>query len=116
MLTCIKRMFWIVKEKSRIKSFITKCVTCRRQRAAVSTQLMGNLPVDRVRPTHPFLHSGVDYAGPFLLKTSRHRGYKSFKGYFAVFVCMSTKTVHLEAVSSYDAESFIAAFKYDVLE
>jgi hypothetical protein len=29
----------------------------------------------------------------------------------ALFICLSTKAVHLEAVSSYDAISFIAAFK-----
>ena len=75
---------------------------------------MGDLPTKRVQPARPFAHSGVDYAGPFLLKTSRHRGYKSYKGYFAIFVCLCTKAVHLEVVTGYDTAAFIAAFKWFV--
>ena len=35
----------------------------------------------------------------------------SYNEYFIVFICFCTKTVHLEVVSSYDTESFFAAFK-----
>ena len=59
----------------------------------------------------PFAFTGVDYAGSFWLRTTRHRGYKAYKGYLVVFICFSTKAVHLEAVSDYSTETFIAAFK-----
>ena len=72
---------------------------------------MGDLPAKRVQPARPFAHSRVDYAGPFLLKTSRHRGYKSYKGFFVVFLCLCTKAVHLEVVTGYDSAAFIAAFR-----
>jgi len=29
---------------------------------------MGQLPPERLNPSRPFLHSGVDYAGPLFLK------------------------------------------------
>ena len=48
--------------------------------------------------------------GPINIRTTPGRGHKSMKGYIVVFVCMCTKAVHLEAVSSYDAKHFIAAF------
>lgn len=38
------------------------------------------------------------------------RNAKSVKGYLCVFVCLGTKAVHLEAVSSLNVEAFIAAF------
>lgn len=60
---------------------------------------MGELPSVRVIPSRPFLHSGVDYAGPINLRVSKGRGHKSYKGYICLFVCMTTRAVHLEAVS-----------------
>ena len=72
---------------------------------------MGNLPPARVNPSPPFCHTGVDYAGPIKLRVSPGRGHKSMPGYIVVFVCLSTKAVHLEVVSSYDSNHFIQAFK-----
>ncbi|XP_029053753.1 uncharacterized protein LOC114881213 [Osmia bicornis bicornis] len=72
---------------------------------------MGQLPARRVTPSRAFLHSGVDYAGPFSVKTIRGRGGKIFKGYIAVFIWFSTGAIHLELVSDYSAEAFIAAYK-----
>ena len=110
-LAIARRLFWIIKGKLKVKAVIHACVQCKRFRAEKTLQLMGDLPKKRVQPSRPFSHSGVDYAGPFLLRISRHRGHKSFKGYFVVFICLCTKAVHLEVVSSYDTEGFIAAFK-----
>jgi hypothetical protein len=39
------------------------------------------------------------------------RNPKTFKAYICVFVCMTTKAVHLEAVSGLSTEDFIATFK-----
>ena len=73
---------------------------------------MGNLPAARVGQTQrAFLHTGLDYAGPFLVRSSKGRGYKAHKAYLAVFVYMSTRAVHLELVSDYTSEAFIAAYR-----
>lgn len=72
---------------------------------------MGQLPTTRVTPSRPFLHSGIDYAGPVSVKTWKGRAAKTYKGYLAIFVCMSTSAVHLELVTDYTTEAFIAAYK-----
>lgn len=54
---------------------------------------------------------GVDYAGPILLRTSKGRGQKAHKAFIAIFVCFATRTVHIEVVSDYTAEAFLAAFR-----
>ncbi|XP_046608758.1 uncharacterized protein LOC124299539 [Neodiprion virginianus] len=72
---------------------------------------MGQLPQSRVTQSRPFLHSGVDYAGPFSIRASRGRGAKSCKGYIVIFICFTTSAVHLELVSDYTTEAFIAAYK-----
>lgn len=70
---------------------------------------MGQLPLGRVTPSHTFLHSGVDYAGPFCLKTWKGKNARTYKGYLVLFVCFSTSAVHLELVTDYTTDAFIAA-------
>lgn len=70
---------------------------------------MGQLPPERVIPSRPFSHSGVDYAGPLVLKTWKGRGYRTYKAYIALFVCQVTSAVHLELVTDYSTDAFIAA-------
>jgi hypothetical protein len=72
---------------------------------------MGDLPKERLQPSRPFSTSGVDYAGPYLIKSSKLRNAKKVKSYIALFVCFSTKAVHLELVGDLTTESFLAAFK-----
>ncbi|XP_029168374.1 uncharacterized protein LOC114938560 [Nylanderia fulva] len=72
---------------------------------------MGNLPRDRVTPTRSFLSTGLDYAGPISIRTSKKRGHRSQKGYIAVFICFWSKAIHLEVVSDYSSEAFIAALR-----
>uniref|UniRef100_A0A1Y1N7Y6 Integrase catalytic domain-containing protein n=2 Tax=Photinus pyralis TaxID=7054 RepID=A0A1Y1N7Y6_PHOPY len=72
---------------------------------------MGNLPKNRVTPSRAFLNTGVDYAGPIWLKTTKGRGHKANKGYISVFVCLATRAIHLEVVSDYTSDAFIAAYK-----
>lgn len=72
---------------------------------------MGSLPLSRVTPTRPFLHSGVDYAGPFQLRTWRGRAARTYKGYLVVFICFSTSAVHLELTTDYTTQGFLTAYR-----
>ena len=72
---------------------------------------MGNLPYERVSFSRPFLDVGVDYCGPLYIKEKRFRNKVKLKVYVAVYVCMSTKAVHLEVVSDLTTEAFIASLK-----
>ena len=72
---------------------------------------MGNLPAARTAPARPFTNAGVDYAGPFQIRAMKGRGHKSYKGYIALFVCFSTRAVHLEVVEDLQSDTFISAFR-----
>lgn len=87
---------------------VRSCVGCFRANPNVTTQIMGNLPVQRLTPTYPFSKTGVDYAGPVLIKDRQGRGCKVTKAYIAVFICFCTKAIHLELVSSLTTDCFIA--------
>lgn len=72
---------------------------------------MGQLPSTRVRPSRAFLHTSVDYMGPFYVKRYNARRVRIVdKAYVSVFVCMATRAVHLELVSALSTEAFLAAF------
>jgi len=73
--------------------------------------MMSDLPGPRVTPSRPFLHTGIDYAGPVMLRTTKGRGHKTHKAFIAVFVCLSTKAVHVDVASDYTAEAFLAVFR-----
>ncbi|XP_033232100.1 uncharacterized protein LOC117183055 [Belonocnema kinseyi] len=63
---------------------------------------VSNLPLER--------YTGVDYAGPINIRTSKGRGHHSHKAWICIFVCCASRSVHLELVSDYTAEAFIAAY------
>ncbi|XP_045459242.1 uncharacterized protein LOC123669695 [Melitaea cinxia] len=111
MINYLRTAYWIKGVRNLVKYQVHKCVKCARQRAKIQKQFMGSLPSVRCTPARPFLHSGVDYAGPINIRTTKGRGHRSYKGYICLFVCMVTRALHLEAVSDMSTQSFLAAFR-----
>lgn len=108
----IRYEFWIIGCKRAVKTHINQCVKCHRFRATSATQLMGSLPADRSRAlVKPFTYAGTDFCGPFMMRMSNNKRIKTIKGYVAIFICFSTRAVHLEAVSDLTAEAFVASFR-----
>ncbi|XP_037930081.1 uncharacterized protein LOC119664701, partial [Teleopsis dalmanni] len=107
----IKQQYWILGVRKGIKKICNNCTKCIRYSQNFGKQIMGYMPSHRINVSHPFEHTGIDYAGPIYMKCSKGRGQKSFKGYISVFICMSTKAIHLEAVSDLSTEAFMAALK-----
>ncbi|XP_018397773.1 PREDICTED: uncharacterized protein LOC108775825, partial [Cyphomyrmex costatus] len=110
-LSYIRKEYWLIGGRAPVRSWILKCMKCTRFRQKRAQQLMGQLPTERVTPSRPFTHSGIDYAGPFIIKTWKGKNARSYKAYVALFVCFSTSAVHLELVTDYSADAFIAAYK-----
>ncbi|CAG7687347.1 unnamed protein product [Allacma fusca] len=109
LLHLLRQRYWIIQAKNIIKYEVRKCLVCVKNRGETAQHLMGNLPTNRVTPTRAFLKCGVDYAGLLLLRPIKGRSNKLFKCYIALFVCFSTRAIHLEAVSDLTSSSFIAA-------
>ncbi|XP_011883953.1 PREDICTED: uncharacterized protein LOC105571092 [Vollenhovia emeryi] len=110
-LSFLRQQYWIIRGRTTVKSFIQKCVICTRFRQKRAQQLMGQLPVNRVTPSRAFLNSGIDYAGPFVIKTWKGKNARTYKAYVALFVCFATSALHLELVTDYTSDAFIAAYK-----
>ena len=110
-LYLIRQQFWILGARNLVRNIIHGCIVCVRHQAMLPAQLMSDLPTPRVTPSKPFTHSGLDYAGPLLVRMWKGRGYQAKKGYIALFVCLSARAVHLELVGDNTTTSFLAALK-----
>lgn len=110
LISAIRQRYWLLNARSTVRQVTRQCVQCFRTNPVETTQLMGNLPEARIVPSPPFAMTGVDYAGPIVVKQGRYRP-KLTKSYIAVFVCMTTKAVHLEAVSDLTTNAFLAALR-----
>ena len=83
------------------------------QKALAKTiiQFMGDLPDHRISPARPFDYTGVDFAGPFDVKRGHTRKPVLVKAYACLFVCMSTKAVHIDCTEDLSTASFMLCFE-----
>jgi hypothetical protein len=111
LLSLLRQRFWIPDGRNAVRKATHQCLICFRFKTSKASQLMGQLPEERVNPTRPFTNAGVDYAGPFYIKHGGQRSKVLTKGNIALFICLSTKAIHLELVPDLSTEAFIAALR-----
>lgn len=112
MTTVLRKKYWVIRGKRAVNNIYKKCVICKRQAGKVCSQLMGDLPEDRVKlSSRAFLHTGVDYTGAVEVRSSKLRKASIEVGYIALFICFATKAVHLELVSDQTSDAFLAALQ-----
>ncbi|XP_008183125.1 uncharacterized protein LOC103309446 [Acyrthosiphon pisum] len=110
LLAEVRRTYWPTRGRSIARSVVRQCVICKRARPTFDQPIMGSLPKQRVQHSRPFTTTGVDFAGPLIIK-SGIRGKPGKKAWIAIFVCFSTRAVHIEVVEDLTANAFIAAFR-----
>ncbi|XP_072400953.1 uncharacterized protein [Diabrotica undecimpunctata] len=111
LLSIIRLKFWLLSGRNTVRHILHKCVTCFRVKPTLLVPLMGDLPKSRLLPTRPFYNCGVDYGGPFELKTSYLRNCKVVKCYICIFTCFTTRATHIELVYDLSTNSFLNSFK-----
>ncbi|XP_031343077.1 uncharacterized protein LOC116170714 [Photinus pyralis] len=103
----IRKRFWILQCRQRVKSILSKCIICKRLRAKPGNEPFAPLPRSRVSSAEPFKVTGLDFAGPlYIINESRRQ-----KAYIMLLTCAVVRAVHLEIVPNLTAESCINAFR-----
>ncbi|KAL7743847.1 hypothetical protein ACLKA6_000252 [Drosophila palustris] len=110
LVALLRLQFWIVNARDLARTVVRGCVHWVRYKPKLQQQLMGNLPVERLTPSRPFAHCGVDFCGPVNVYL-RIRGKAPSKSYIAIFVCFATKAVHIEVVSDLSTDAFLASLR-----
>ncbi len=108
MASILAHSYWIPGLRNLLKLVSRTCVVCQRAYAKPLSSLMGMLPSSRTTPAPPFYRTGVDFAGPFHIKVGHTRKPSLVKTYAVVFVCMTTKAVHLDLCASLSSKEFRA--------
>ncbi|XP_043063213.1 uncharacterized protein LOC122319685 [Drosophila yakuba] len=109
--TNLRQQYWILGARNLVRKAVFQCKSCFLQRKGTSNQIMGELPIPRVQASRCFQHTGLDYAGPIAIKESKGRTPRIGKAWFSIFVCLTTKALHIEVVSELTTKAFIAAFQ-----
>jgi hypothetical protein len=104
----IGRRYHVVQLRKTVRSLTQQCIKCRRHAVKPVPQMMGQLPMERITPGCVFQRVGVDYAGPFQIKTGKNRNPTILKSYACIFVSLAVKAVHIELVSDLTTEAFLA--------
>lgn len=103
--------FWILSPRSAIYRCLSRCIKCFRMKPRSYAPFMADLPSFRLTQVKAFSQVCLDYAGPFSITMGRYRGGKPTKAYICLFVCCSTKAIHLELSSDLSSDTFLAAFR-----
>ena len=106
--TLIRQKYWILKGGAAVPRELNQCVICRKRSVPRGQQQMADLPRSRlVSNEPPFLHVGIDYFGPILVK----RAWSQLKRYGCVISCLTTRAVHIEVAHDMTTDCFINAFR-----
>ncbi|XP_071944795.1 uncharacterized protein [Antedon mediterranea] len=109
-VSLVRLRYWILNLQRLAKSVRHHCVPCRKREKDMSGQQMGQLPIERLKPSPPWSFIGVDLFGPFITRgevNKRARG----KAYGIIFTCLVTQAVYLDLATDYSTTGFLQAFR-----
>ncbi len=110
-MSILASTYHITGLRNYLKFISRSCPICQRAYAQPIAHSMGMLPASRTTPAPPFDRTGVDFAGPFTIKKGHTRRPVLIKTYAVVFVCLTTKAVHLDLCASLSTEDFMAVLR-----
>lgn len=107
--TCnsIRERYFIINQLKLVKQHITTCSICQRKRFQQTDVSHGQLPsfrTDIYQP--PFTNTGVDLFGPLKVSMTEPGDY-----YGVIFVCATSRLVHIEIISNMTADSVFEAIR-----
>lgn len=121
-MVVVRQKYWIPSLRAIVKKVVRSCTSCIRYRKETAMQLMADLPSVRVNAALPFVVTGLDFAGPFLVRRTPGRPPRGVKFkdtpppptvdkvWVTVFVCMATHAIHLDITHGLSVEAFLETF------
>lgn len=112
LMSILRQRYWILSARNLIRNRVQKCLPCFRLRPkSTFPEMSEHKPCRVIQSAKCFINTGTDYAGPFKVTVARGRGMRSVKAYVCLYVCMSTRAIHIELSGDLSTASFMAAFK-----
>ena len=93
-----------------VKQIVLKCIACCKRRKKLCTQLMGQLLIERMQPSPPFLFIGIDFFGPYSIwgKFQKLIGGKCDG---VIFACMVSRVVYVDVSQNPSTDSLLQVLR-----
>ncbi|CAI5671305.1 unnamed protein product [Oreochromis niloticus] len=101
---------WVVRGRIIAQKVVDQCIICKKTKARICKQVMGDLPEERSNPAAPFEFTAVDLFGPYHVRDDVKRRV-TMKVWGVVFCCMASRAIHVELASTLSTESFLLAYQ-----
>ncbi|GFS80589.1 integrase catalytic domain-containing protein [Trichonephila clavipes] len=111
LLNAVRLRFWALGGRNLARKTVHTCVVCFKCKLIPSSQIMGNLPYERVNMAPPFIITGLDLGGPYFVTYKHQRKGVLNKIYVCVCICFVTRAIHLEILSDLTSDAIIATLK-----
>ena len=99
----LREKYYITQGKVAVRTVCLHCTYCRRRNPRPVKPPMAGLHPSRLRVNEPaWTETGMDHFGPFLVT-------KQQKRWGLIFICLTTRAVHLEDVDGLGSEPFCHA-------
>ena len=106
----IRSKYWITGIRKLVGKIVKNCVVCRKKFKRLSTQVMGELPIERIKPSPPFSAIGIDFFGPYFIKGEVQKHIRG-KCYGVIFACMVCRAVYVDVSKDYTTDSFLQVLR-----
>ena len=100
----LREKYWIIRGRKTVTRVIQGCIICRRYSAKKFVGASAPLPKARVQGNYVFETTGVDLAGPLVLKGG-------YKAWIVIYTCAVYRCVYLDVVDSISAEEFLQSLE-----
>ena len=111
-LNRVRLKYWILRGRQSVAKVVKRCTLCKLSKLrCIKPTVLSNLPGYRVCSEHPYQKTGLDFAGPLLVKNLHGSDAEMYKGYILLFTCATTRGVHLEFTPDTGALALIRAIQ-----
>ena len=94
-IASMRQRYWIPQIGHSVKKCLRSCVKCNRVHGAPYMALNhAPLPVSRSSFSIPFLVTGIDFTGSFIIRGPKETPKKDRIVYILLFTCASTRAIH----------------------
>ncbi|GFS87232.1 integrase catalytic domain-containing protein [Trichonephila clavipes] len=121
LLNAVRLGFWALgdreiereRERNLARKTVPSCVVCFKCKPIPSSQIMGNLPYERVyiNMVSSFSITGLDLGGPYFVTYKHQRKDVLNKIYVCFCICFVTRAIHLEILSDLTSDAIITTLK-----
>ncbi|XP_035217909.1 uncharacterized protein LOC118191217 [Stegodyphus dumicola] len=104
LMSNLREDFWILKCRKTIRNVIRNCVIFKRFNLRLKPIIEAPLPEDRIKEAAVFKVTGMDYAGPLILRNGQ-------KAWIVIFTFAIYRAIHLELTASLSTEYFLQTLR-----